>query len=100
MEQLRQALREAADPTLLMRRVAEQAVQLIPHADGASLEVRVDDNTLEYLVAVGTLEPYVGCDSRSTPACRAWPYSPARSLAPVTLPTIHGRISRRSCGPG
>lgn len=60
MEQLRQALREAADPTLLMRRVAEQAVQLITHADGASLEVRVDDNTLEYLVAVGTLEPYVG----------------------------------------
>jgi EAL domain-containing protein (putative c-di-GMP-specific phosphodiesterase class I) len=60
VDPLQQALHEAADPTLLMRRVAEQAMQLIPNADGASLEVRVDENTLEYLVAVGSLEPYVG----------------------------------------
>lgn len=60
MGQLQAAIREAADPTLLMRRVAEQAVELIPHADGASLEVRLDDETLEYVVAVGTLQGCVG----------------------------------------
>lgn len=57
---LHDALREAADPTSLMRRVAEQAVTLIPGADGASLEVRIDDNTLEYVAAVGTLAPFNG----------------------------------------
>ncbi len=57
---LHDALREAADPTVLMRRVAEQALRLVPAADGASLEIRVDDDALEYVAAVGTLEPFAG----------------------------------------
>jgi EAL domain-containing protein (putative c-di-GMP-specific phosphodiesterase class I) len=57
---LHDALREAADPSVLMHRVAEQAIHLIPAADGASLEIRVDDEMLEYVAAVGTLEPFGG----------------------------------------
>ncbi len=60
MGPLQAALREAADPTLLMRRVAEQAVELLPLADGACLEVRIDEDTLEYVVAVGTLAGFTG----------------------------------------
>lgn len=60
MVPLQEALKEASDPTLLMKRVAAQAVLLIPQADGASLEVRTDEETLEYVVAVGSLEPFVG----------------------------------------
>lgn len=54
------ALREAADPTTLMRRVSEQALTLIPGADGASLVIRIDDDTLECVAAVGTMSPHNG----------------------------------------
>ena len=57
---LHDALREAADPTTLMRRVSEQALTLIPGADGASLVIRIDDDTLECVAAVGTMSPHNG----------------------------------------
>lgn len=32
----------------------------MPHADGASLEMRRDADTLEYVAAPGTLVPFIG----------------------------------------
>lgn len=60
MQQLQAAIREASDPTLLMRRVTEQALVLLPNADGASLEIRTDEHTLEYVAAAGTLAEFNG----------------------------------------
>lgn len=60
MRALQEAIREASDPTLLMQRVTEQALALLPMADGASLEIRTDDDTLEYVAAVGTLKEFNG----------------------------------------
>ncbi len=60
MGALQEAIREASDPTLLMQRVTEQAVALLPNADGASLEIKTDEHTLEYVAAVGTLREFNG----------------------------------------
>ncbi len=65
---LHDALREVADPTTLMRRVAEQALALIPGADGATLAVRVDDDTLECVAAVGAMSSHNGLRLRLSPS--------------------------------
>lgn len=57
---LQDAIREAADPMTVLNRIVEQSVALVPLADGASLEVRRDADTLEYLCAAGTLGAFVG----------------------------------------
>lgn len=57
---LTDAIREASDPTAVMQRVTEQALLLIPHADGASLEMRRGEDLLEYVCAAGSLAPFVG----------------------------------------
>lgn len=55
-----EAIRVAADPITVLQRVVQQALVLLPQADGASLEIRRDENLLEYLAAAGTLLPHVG----------------------------------------
>ena len=57
---LHQAIRVASDPVAVMERIVREALTLIPQADGSSLEVRRDADTLEYLTAAGSLAPYVG----------------------------------------
>ena len=59
-EALHQAIREAADPTLVMDRIVQHALDLVPSADGASLEIRLDEETLEYVSTAGTLREFVG----------------------------------------
>lgn len=58
--ELQEAINEIANPITILERVVEQALVLIPHADGASLEMRVGPDTLEYICGTGTLSPYVG----------------------------------------
>lgn len=57
---LHQAIRVASDPLEVLERIVRQALELLPQADGASLEVLRDAQTLEYLTAAGTLAPHVG----------------------------------------
>lgn len=57
---LHEAIRSTADPVGLMDRIVAEALVLVPAADGASLEVRRDVDTLEYLSAAGTLAAFVG----------------------------------------
>lgn len=57
---LHEAICTAADPLAVLQRIVQQAVVLLPQADGASLEVRRDTDLLEYLVAAGTLATHVG----------------------------------------
>lgn len=57
---LHEAIREIADPMALLDRIVQQALVLLPHADGASLEVLRDDRRLEYASAAGTLAASVG----------------------------------------
>jgi signal transduction protein with GAF and PtsI domain len=57
---LHEAIRDAANPMALLDRIVAQSLALVPHADGASLEVRRDPETLEYLCAAGTLADFVG----------------------------------------
>lgn len=59
-EALHQAIRQAADPTLVMDRIVQHALELVPSADGASLEIRLDEETLEYVSTAGTLGQFVG----------------------------------------
>ena len=44
----------------LMDRIVVEALKLVPSADGASLEMRRDADTLEYVSAAGRLAPFVG----------------------------------------
>jgi hypothetical protein len=53
------AIRGAIDPMQVMHRVAEQTIHLVPHADGAVVEL-VDDDTMVYVCAAGTLAAHVG----------------------------------------
>lgn len=55
-----EAIRDATDPVAVFDRVVQQCLTLVPHADGASLELRRDADTLEYVAASGTLAPFVG----------------------------------------
>ena len=55
-----EAIRDATDPIAVFDRVVQQCLTLVPHADGASLEMRVDVDTLEYVAASGTLAPFIG----------------------------------------
>lgn len=57
---LHAAIRSTADPMALMDRIVVEALKLVPSADGASLEMRRDVDTLEYVSAAGTLAPFVG----------------------------------------
>ena len=57
---LHDAIRHATDPVAVLDRVVSQSLALIPAADGASLEVRRDATTLEYVCAAGTLADFLG----------------------------------------
>jgi EAL domain-containing protein (putative c-di-GMP-specific phosphodiesterase class I) len=57
---LHEAIRIAADPLAVLQRIVDQAIAMLPQADGASLEVRREADRLEYLVAAGTLASHVG----------------------------------------
>ncbi len=57
---LHEAIRVAVDPMTVLQRIVQQALVLLPQADGASLEVRRDTEVLEYLAATGTLASQVG----------------------------------------
>lgn len=52
---LHDAIRHAADPTTLLDRIVQQCLDLVPAADGCSLEMRRDPVWLEYVSASGTL---------------------------------------------
>ena len=53
------AIHDASDPLIVMRRVVEQALGLIPAAEGAVVEL-VCEGQLTYVCASGTLTDYVG----------------------------------------
>lgn len=57
---LLEAIHEVADPTVVWPRIVEQCLTFVPHADGASLEMRRDAETLEYVAGAGTLASFVG----------------------------------------
>lgn len=57
---LHEAIREAADPMSVLDRIVAQSLVLVPTADGASLEMRRDAGTLEYISAAGSLASFVG----------------------------------------
>lgn len=57
---LHEAIRDAADPIAVCDRIVRHCLALVPHADGVSLEMRRDADTLEYVSAAGTLAPFVG----------------------------------------
>jgi EAL domain-containing protein (putative c-di-GMP-specific phosphodiesterase class I)/putative methionine-R-sulfoxide reductase with GAF domain len=59
LAQLRLAIHESSDPMVVMRRVAEQAVALIPAAEGAAIELARGEQ-LTYACAVGSLAEHVG----------------------------------------
>lgn len=53
------AARQATDPLLVMRRIVDEALTLIPAADGAVVELCSDD-VLTYVCAAGALAGFVG----------------------------------------
>jgi EAL domain-containing protein (putative c-di-GMP-specific phosphodiesterase class I) len=57
--QLRGAIRDLSDPMVVMRRVVDQALALIPSAEGAVVEL-AQDGHLTYVCGAGTLAEYVG----------------------------------------
>ncbi len=57
---LHDAIRVAADPMAVLDRIVQQCLDLVPAADGCSLEVRRGALALEYVSASGTLADFVG----------------------------------------
>lgn len=60
MTTLGDALRRSTDPADLLDRVVQQALTLVPGADGASLEIRRTTDELEYVSTAGTLTEFRG----------------------------------------
>lgn len=58
-----QAIHDASDPLVVMRRVVEEALVLVAKADGAAVEL-VDDGRLTYVCTSGSLAGHVGTQSR------------------------------------
>lgn len=92
---LDEAVRTFCDPALVMERIVEQAVQLVPGADGATIELLIEGQ-LRYVCAAGTLAPFVGM-----------PLDPTRSLSGLALaqnrtercddPEVDERVDRDAC---
>jgi EAL domain-containing protein (putative c-di-GMP-specific phosphodiesterase class I) len=59
---LSEAMTQAADPMQLMQRVADQAVALVPGADGALIALWDNGNVLGYVCGSGTLQSHVGLE--------------------------------------
>ncbi len=57
--QIQAAIRDVIDPLVVMRRVVDQALALIPDADGAAVEL-AHDGHLTYVCASGSLAEHVG----------------------------------------
>ncbi len=53
------ALRAAVDPTVVLRRIVDQAMALIPRAEASVVEIATEDH-LSYVCAAGTLGSHVG----------------------------------------
>lgn len=56
---LQGAIRELTDPMVVMRRVVDQALLLLPQAEGAAVELAAE-GVLTYVCAGGNLSAYVG----------------------------------------
>jgi len=59
LAELQEAIRDASDPMVVMRRIVDQTLLLIPAADGAVVEL-AHDGWLTYVCAGGTLSEHVG----------------------------------------
>lgn len=59
MLELQKIIHDVTDPIVVLRRVVEQALHVVPHADGAAVEL-YRDGELDYVCAHGTLAPQIG----------------------------------------
>jgi EAL domain-containing protein (putative c-di-GMP-specific phosphodiesterase class I) len=59
MLELQKIIHDVTDPIVILRRVVEQALHAVPHADGAAVELCRDAH-LDYVCANGTLASQVG----------------------------------------
>lgn len=59
MLELQKIIHDATDPIVVLRRVVEQALHVVPHADGAAVEL-YRDGQLDYVCTHGTLAPQIG----------------------------------------
>jgi EAL domain-containing protein (putative c-di-GMP-specific phosphodiesterase class I) len=57
---LQNAVRRVADPLVRLRHVVNEALILVPRADGATVELLGEDGWLTNVCAAGTLSPHVG----------------------------------------
>ncbi len=93
--QLRDAVRRAIDPMSVMRRVTDEALVLVPAADGAVVEL-LCDRVLTYVCASGSLARHVGtrldtADSLSGHALRT------RSTVRCDDTQADDRVDRAAC---
>ncbi len=56
---LQNAIRDITDPMIVLRRLVDQTLRLVPHAEGAVVEL-ADDGALTYVCAGGNLAAHTG----------------------------------------
>jgi hypothetical protein len=87
--------RVATDPLLVMRRVVNEALVLIPSADGAVVEL-VSDELLTYVCAAGSLASSVGTQVRADSSLSGLA---VRAAAPLRCDDseVDERVDRAAC---
>lgn len=89
------ALQAAVDPTVVMRRIVDQAIALIPRAEGSVVEI-ASEGHLSYVCAAGALASHVGVrlelhGSLSGEAIRSG------QVMVCADASSHGSVDRRAC---
>src|SRR5664279_5617231 len=62
---LQNAVRHVADPLVRLRHVVDEALVLVPRADGATVELIGEDGWLTCVCCAGSVAPYVGTRIRA-----------------------------------
>jgi EAL domain-containing protein (putative c-di-GMP-specific phosphodiesterase class I) len=94
-EDLRWAIRDATDPMVVMRRVVDEALMLIPAADGSVVEV-ADEAHLTYVCAAGTLAASVGTRLRRDNSLSGLSIRTAATLHCLDA-AVDDRVDRDAC---
>ncbi len=93
--QLQEAIRDASDPGVVMRRVVDQALVLIAAADGAVVELAAD-GYLTYVCAAGSLAGHVGTRLRASESLSGLAVSCGETLYCEDA-AADGRVDREAC---
>lgn len=92
---LAQALMAAVDPSVVLRRIVDQAMVLVPRAEGAAVEIANQDQLI-YVCTAGSLSPYMGVRLQLDSSLSGWAVKSAAVMICADSAT-DGRVDLDAC---